>query len=251
MNKKVLISAIIFIAAFSAVGTAQTQKSVVATHSKSVEVPAQYRDYDQKAFEAAKDQKRILFFSAKWCSSCKQADKDLKMNAKDLSKGVVVFKVDYDKEKALKKKYGIPSQHTFVLVDDKGEALEKWSGGATKEVMMRIKDVKSNMKSEAQYMAYTKEGFDAAKGQKRVLYFSAKWCGKCKKADMDFKSNANKLPEGVIVFRADYDKEKDLKKKYGIPSQHTFVLVDDKGEALEKWSGGATKELIAKVNKGA
>lgn len=250
MNKKVLISAIIFIAAFSAVGTAQTQKSVVATHSKSVEVPAQYRDYDQKAFEAAKDQKRILFFSAKWCSSCKQADKDLKMNAKDLSKGVVVFKVDYDKEKALKKKYGIPSQHTFVLVDDKGEALEKWSGGATKEVIMKVKDMKSTMKSESKYMSYTKESFEAAKGQKRVLYFSAKWCGKCKKADADFETNAAKLPDGIVVFRTDFDKEKALKKKYSIPMQHTFVLVDDEGEVVNKWSGGASKELIAKVNKG-
>lgn len=249
MNYKLFISALT-IALLSVPATAQTQKSVVATQGVAVQTADQYQEYNKKAFEAAKDQKRVLFFSAKWCSSCKQADKDLAKNAKDLPKGVLVFKADFDKEKALKKKYGIPAQHTFVLVDSKGKALEKWSGGATKEVIMKVKDMKSTMKSESKYMSYTKENFEAAKGQKRVLYFSAKWCGKCKKADADFEANAAELPDGVIVFRTDFDKEKDLKKKYGIPMQHTFVLVDEKGEVVSKWSGGASKELIAKVNKG-
>lgn len=40
-----------------------------------------------------------------------------------------------------------------------------------------------------------------------------------------------------------------LKKQYGIISQHTFVLVDAQGNALSKWAGGATQEILAHLKK--
>ena len=48
-----------------------------------------------------------------------------------------------------------------------------------------------------------------------------------------------------MLFKTDYDSEKELKKQYGITYQHTFVYVDKDGKQIKKWSGGAIDDLIA------
>lgn len=44
------------------------------------------------------------------------------------------------------------------------------------------------------------------------------------------------IPDDVLILRADYDKEDELKQKYGVTLQHTFVVVDEKGNFIEKWN---------------
>jgi thioredoxin 1 len=94
------------------------------------------------------------------------------------------------------------------------------------------------------YVDYSKEAFDKASTQKRVLFFKASWCPSCRSADKDFTANLKKLPENVVIFKADYDTETALKTKYNISRQHTFVYLDKAGKALKTWSGGATAEIL-------
>jgi thioredoxin 1 len=94
------------------------------------------------------------------------------------------------------------------------------------------------------YIDYTKEAFDKAAGEKRVLFFKASWCPTCRSADKDFMANLKKIPENVVIFKADYDTETALKTKYNIARQHTFVYVDKAGKSLKTWSGGATAEIL-------
>jgi thioredoxin 1 len=94
------------------------------------------------------------------------------------------------------------------------------------------------------YVDYTKETFDKAAGEKRVLFFKASWCPTCRSADKDFMANLKKIPANVVIFKADYDTETALKTKYNISRQHTFVFVDKAGKALKTWSGGATAEIL-------
>ena len=94
------------------------------------------------------------------------------------------------------------------------------------------------------YVDYTKEAFDKASGEKRVLFFKASWCPTCRSADKDFMANLKKIPANVVIFKADYDTETALKTKYNISRQHTFVFVDKAGKALKTWSGGATAEIL-------
>ena len=89
----------------------------------------QYMDYSVKAFDEAKDSKRVLYFYASWCPSCIAGDRALKKA--DLLEGVVVFKTDYDVATNLKQKYGVVRQHTFVQVDEEGEKVSSWSGGVS------------------------------------------------------------------------------------------------------------------------
>jgi len=88
-----------------------------------------YTDYSEAAFEAASDKKRVLFFHATWCPDCKAANAEILKMADKIPSDVVIFKTDYDTQKALKQKYGVTYQHTFVLVDAEGEAITKWNGG--------------------------------------------------------------------------------------------------------------------------
>ncbi len=89
-------------------------------------LPGMYHDYDPKAFADAANSKRVLFFHANWCPTCRAADETLQKTP--LPDDVMVYKVDYDTARDLKDQYGITSQHTFVLVDAKGNKVTQWTG---------------------------------------------------------------------------------------------------------------------------
>ncbi len=101
--------------------------------------------------------------------------------------------------------------------------------------------------TSGRYVAYSKEAFEAARGKKRVYYFWAAWCPTCKVVDQEFSTMSDKIPSDVIVFKTNYDTELDLKKKYTITYQHTFVQIDENGNEITKWNGGGTTDLLANV----
>lgn len=107
--------------------------------SVAVAASKNYVGYTQKAFDEAVSMKRVLFFAASWCPTCRGADADFNANLGKIPNDVVIFKTDYDTETALKTKYGITHQHTFVFVNAKGEVLKKWLGGATAEIIANTK----------------------------------------------------------------------------------------------------------------
>ncbi len=85
------------------------------------------------------------------------------------------------------------------------------------------------------YMPYEPTAFKEAANLHRVLFFHADWCSFCKAADSKLQSVS--LPNDVMVFKVDYDKANDLRTKYGVTQQHTFVLVDAQGNKLAQWIG--------------
>lgn len=84
-------------------------------------------------------------------------------------------------------------------------------------------------------------------GKKNLLYFFASWCPTCRAADANIKANLVRVPSGLVIHQIDYDTATDLKKKYGVTYQHTFVQVDEKGEMITKWSGGDLAAIVAKL----
>jgi hypothetical protein len=51
----------------------------------------------------------------------------------------------------------------------------------------------------------------------------------------------------IATYRVDYDTAEPLKKKYGVVTQHTFVLIDGKGNALKKVEAPTDAQLEALV----
>lgn len=87
-----------------------------------------YEAYSADKIARAETGDVVLFFHASWCPSCRSLNSDIEANMNSIPEGVSILKVDYDKETALKKKYGVTYQHTLVQVDKDGNLIKKWSG---------------------------------------------------------------------------------------------------------------------------
>ena len=141
------------------------------------------------------------------------------------------------------------SRKTFILgviliLAVGGAASLVWAGGRSengdseKDPGTTQMETMSPDAEQGKYVEYSAEAFDAAADLRRVYFFHASWCSYCRNAEKDITKNLDLLPDDVVVFKTDYDTENAIKQRYGITSQHTFVIVDASGEALKKWGGG-------------
>lgn len=115
------------------------------------------------------------------------------------------------------------------------------------ESMMKEDDDKMMMAS-GEYVDYDSELVSRANEGDVVLFFHATWCPSCKTMDTALKNELSKFPKGLTVLKVDYDSSSELKKKYGVTYQHTFVQVDAQGNAIAKWNGGSDlDDLLGKL----
>ena len=97
------------------------------------------------------------------------------------------------------------------------------------------------------YEDYSPEKIAQGDG-KKILFFHAIWCPTCKGLERNILKNANDIPSDVTILKADFDKEGDLKRKYGVTVQHTLVQIDSAGELVAKWVGSSTlNSLLSQV----
>lgn len=80
----------------------------------------------------------VLFFAADWCPYCQADLRDINANGSRLGPITIVV-VDYDKERALEKTYGVTVQDTFVQIDSSGARLAAWNGGGVDGILTRVK----------------------------------------------------------------------------------------------------------------
>lgn len=104
------------------------------------------------------------------------------------------------------------------------------------------------MAKAGSYIPYDSAKLAMAKTGNVVLFFRAAWCPTCRNVDNDIKSHLSSIPANLTILDVNYDEAKDLKVKYGVTYQHTFVEVDASGVMLKKWSGSPTlAALVAEV----
>lgn len=80
-----------------------------------------------------------------------------------------------------------------------------------------------------------------------VLFFHATWCPSCRALDKAIESERENIPSDLSILKLDYDNSSDLKKKYGVTTQHTLVQIDKDGNLIKRWSG--TPSLSALVEQ--
>ena len=107
----------------------------------------------------------------------------------------------------------------------------------------RLAHHRSNAHIEYAAFAANPEMYQAGKV---VLFFHAGWCPTCQEANKNLTSDPASLPAGVTVVKTDFDTETDLRQKYGVGIQHTFVQIDADGNELRTWTGSNTGEEIAR-----
>ena len=106
---------------------------------------SRYVEYTKAALEKAADKRRVLYFYASWCPTCRPADSDFRANVGKLPEDLVLIRVNYNdpetdsQEKDLAKKYNVTYQHTFVQIDGQGAEVTTWNGGKADELLANVR----------------------------------------------------------------------------------------------------------------
>lgn len=134
-----------------------------------------------------------------------------------------------------------------MMQTDPADAMMEGEEAIETDAMMEEPSMESEeqgMMKKGSYVPYSEQtAIQAAQDGKAVLFFHASWCPTCKVANEAFTSRSGEIPAGVTVLKTDYDTEAELKAKYGITYQHTFVQIDENGNEITKWNGGDIEEL--------
>lgn len=223
-------------------------------------------DYSESAVANAKWE-IVIFFHASWCGVCVASKDDIM--EKWVPENMTILIADFDTETTLKEKYWVTVQTTFVQVDNQGNMIKKWQWGKldkilenvvkqekveqTEEILdvtetpvvMENTEVKeapvSTENNEVAsivpwiYTDYSESALANAKWNV-VLFFHASWCPACAWADKILQTE--EIPEGLSIFKLDYDNSLDLRKKYKVTTQHTFVQIDSEWNFVSKWVWG-------------
>lgn len=125
---------------------------------------------------------------------------------------------------------------------------DKMPGDEAVEDKMENKDNDMINQVSGTYEDYDTVKLALAGSGKVVLFFKASWCPTCNALNKDVEAHLKDIPSDVHILKVDYDNSAELKKKYGVTYQHTFVQVDSDGEQLNKWAGSPTlKDLVANI----
>jgi thiol-disulfide isomerase/thioredoxin len=150
--------------------------------------------------------------------------------------GIGIYSSQNSKPEMMQKEEGAMMQKEVM---EKNDAMVKKEEGAMMQkdegAMMKVGSYESY---EASKIAMASASHDV------VLFFRASWCPSCRAVDADIKANLKSIPESLTILDVNYDNSTELKKKYGVTSQHTFVQVDTQGNLVKKWSGGSTLASI-------
>jgi len=98
--------------------------------------------------------------------------------------------------------------------------------------------------AEGRYVAYSEAELAESGYRTNVLFFYAAWCPECRAFDEAI--NTSDIPDGVQILQVDYDQATDLRQRYGVTLQSTFVSVAADGTARSTWVGyGKDKSVDA------
>ncbi|PIR59169.1 MAG: hypothetical protein COU69_02165 [Candidatus Pacebacteria bacterium CG10_big_fil_rev_8_21_14_0_10_56_10] len=99
------------------------------------------------------------------------------------------------------------------------------------------------------YVTYSAAAVDQAlaDGKRSVLFFHANWCPTCRSAERDILKNMDQIPEDVVIFKTDFDRERQLKQEHGVVAQHSFVVLNEDGSTGRRWSGGGLDSVLQRI----
>lgn len=124
---------------------AQTGQTLETPSEAQLNVAASsYLEFSEAVLSDSNSKRRVLFFYANWCPTCKAAEQDIQANIDELPDDVIIIRVNYndadtdENEKELAKNYAITYQHTFVHLDAQNNAVKTWNGGQVKEIIENL-----------------------------------------------------------------------------------------------------------------
>jgi thiol-disulfide isomerase/thioredoxin len=86
--------------------------------------------------------------------------------------------------------------------------------------------------THGQYIDYSEELLASTEGRKWI-FFHAPWCPQCRALEADIVEKG--VPQGLTIFKIDYDTSTAERQKYGVTLQTTVVEVDDNSNETAKF----------------
>ena len=121
-----------------------------------------------------------------------------------------------------------------------------------KQEDIKVQDVVENIKPSA-FIAYTKEQYDLALSEKRVLvlFFTSNWCKECLEQESILQDIFKSLDkEGVVGFSihildSETTTETDaLAKKFDVTKESSFVILNKDGSVGYRYTGSLSNEAL-------
>ncbi len=109
--------------------------------------------------------------------------------------------------------------------------------------------IKNDTLMNTWYIDYSPELLTAslASWQTVILFFAAPWCPSCRSLDTTIQANLGSIPVDSVILRVNYDNSTELKRQYGVVTQHTTVVLNLDGSEKSKKIGARTvAEAIGK-----
>jgi thiol-disulfide isomerase/thioredoxin len=93
-------------------------------------------------------------------------------------------------------------------------------------------------------LADFKKDMSKYKDNAKIYFFHATWCPVCQSVNKAIEADPSKIPAGATIIKTDFDKETELRQKYGVTYQYTFVQVDNDGNQIKKWSASNLNDVV-------
>lgn len=120
------------------------------------------------------------------------------------------------------------------------------NGVVSEETMDNEVQKQESPSTHGSYVELSDYNSDSAKyaDTKKIYFFHASWCPICQAIEKEINNDITKLPEGVTLIKTDFDSNTELRKKYGVTTQYTFVQVDENGNETKQWSASSLSKTL-------
>jgi thiol:disulfide interchange protein len=111
----------------------------------------------------------------------------------------------------------------------------------TRQVPQMTETAEATQSTGGQYIDYSEEAVAQNSDKKIVIFFHADWCSNCRAIEKTLTAGA--IPDDIVILKANYDKETELLKKYGVTQQTAMVQVDGEGNKINLWIANAFDDI--------
>lgn len=161
-----------------------------------------------------------------------------------ISGGAFAYNKNQDNKKA--------ESAAMMMKKQEAAAMEKDKMAKDKDAMVKDDAMKKDdamMSKQGSYVTLADYDKDPSKyaDSKKVYFFHASWCPICQGIDKEITADTSKIPAGVTLIKTDFDSSTDLRQKYGVTTQYSFVQIDNSGNQTAKWSATSLTDAIAGI----
>jgi thiol-disulfide isomerase/thioredoxin len=124
----------------------------------------------------------------------------------------------------------------------------------SRETLTQLSDLSPEKRAEimtpnAGLIPFDQEKYNNLKNsQEMALFFHADWCDACRLVENDLKRGNGLVPGGLILFRVDFDEQKDLVEDFQAKVGQVVIL-NEKGEIATRYAGTNFDSLIFQLRK--